>query len=86
MTDREAFEAWFNDWHDPNIGMIEVSVERTAGWHAWQAATLAERERAAKAMAVLQFFANIDLTTSDVPANFAWYVLEARAIRKGETE
>lgn len=43
-----------------------------------------ERERCAKARAVLQFFADIDLTTADVPANFAWYVLEARAIRKGE--
>ena len=76
MNEREAFEAWFNDWHDPNIGMIEVSVERTAGWHAWQAATLTERERAAK----------VCESQEGGPVIGAIARGCAAAIRKGETE
>ena len=32
------------------------------------------------AIRVLSFFAGLDLTILDMPANFAWYVLEARAV------
>jgi hypothetical protein len=44
MTDtREAFEAWFiGRDHHPKYGTVENC------FHAWQAATAAERERAAK--------------------------------------
>jgi hypothetical protein len=39
MTDREAFEAWADRWGPTSTG---------SAWAAWQAATAAERERAAQ--------------------------------------
>ena len=35
---------------------------------------------AGDAREVLQFFAGIDLTQAELPSQFAWYVLKARAI------
>jgi hypothetical protein len=45
MTTREAFEAWASSVTPvPVVRRIEDNV---IAWYAWQAATLAERERAA---------------------------------------
>jgi len=46
MTDtREAFEAW---WSDPAAPEGPLFTTEQHCWQAWQAATLAERERCAK--------------------------------------
>ena len=36
--DIEAFQKWFmEEYADPNVGMVETSVQRHAAWAAWQA-------------------------------------------------
>jgi hypothetical protein len=50
--EREAFEAWFAGWHDPNVGLIEAQVERAAAWDAWQARAAAGPHSAAAAQPV----------------------------------
>ena len=35
---------------------------------------------------VLRFFAGIDLTMYEIPADFAWHVLKARAVLKAQKE
>jgi len=41
MKTRQAFESWW-------LGPRETPQEEHSAWEAWQAATLSERERAAK--------------------------------------
>jgi hypothetical protein len=45
MTERAAFEAW---WSDPAAPEGPLFTTEQHCWQAWQAATLAERERCAK--------------------------------------
>jgi hypothetical protein len=34
-TIRTDFVKWFDAWHDPNIGLVEVGTQRYAAWAAW---------------------------------------------------
>lgn len=34
---RAAFDAWFEEWHDPNVGIVETRIERNAAAAAWAA-------------------------------------------------
>ena len=48
MTDREAFEEWFNAFNIKE--MPEYQTIRDFGFAAWQAATAATQERCAQAV------------------------------------
>jgi hypothetical protein len=32
----EQFHAWFEGWADPNVGIVEWSIQRLAAWSAWR--------------------------------------------------
>lgn len=46
--DIEAFQKWFmEEYADPNVGMVETSVQRHAAWAAWQAKPAPQPSQAA---------------------------------------
>ena len=57
MTDdsRKAFEKWWLESHDPNIGMVETRIKRASALASWQAACSWQRERDACLCDELEF-------------------------------
>ncbi len=52
--DIEAFQKWFmEEYADPNVGMVETSVQWHAAWAAWQAKPAPQPQQAAPAGYVL---------------------------------
>ena len=67
------------DYHDDEMLQAASALREYA-------ATMDAEPVADDARNVLRFFAGIDLATHDLPSNFAWYVLEARAVLKAQKE
>ena len=82
-TDREAFDLWW-DSDKPELQENPFRVDSAAywAWAGWQAATLAERERAAK---VCEDMVRTDKHGyPDYPSSYAQEC--ADAIREGEAQ
>jgi len=80
-------KTWPNHGNAPLAIAVTLAIARThmeQGTHP--PAPTTQEPVADDARNVLRFFAGIDLATHDLPSNFAWHVLEARAVLAAQQE
>lgn len=34
-NEKQAFEAWFDSWADPHVGVVETAIKKQGAWAAW---------------------------------------------------
>ena len=86
MIRKEELLALARSTEDAATWPFEKTIREAAAVLREYAALLGQEPVADDARNVLRFFAGIDLATHDLPSNFAWYVLEARAVLKAQKE